>query len=408
MPDISNHKEAVFAVAAVLLAVAGVALAIVLAADDDPPRPAETSDARAERASFLARLIPPPADREQRGPRAGRGIDGLAGRLPVERKVAQLFLLGFEGQDLTSPIFTRLRALDLGGVVVDARNYVSADQLASLAGEARVIAADEGHIRPWVMAPQEGGEFNAFPDLPPASAAADLTSNAAAFSEATQAAKALFGLGVDGVLAPIADVAPPEGIALGARAYSDDPREVAAYAAAVVEAYRQGGVLTAAGHFPGLGSGTEDTRRGVSQVGSTLDALRARDLAPFRAAIRAGVPAILMSHGLYATDDFVIPGSLSRALMADLLRDELDFEGIAITDDLADPSVTALSSTPDAAVRAIAAGADLVYISGPATEQAAAYAAVLRAVRSGAIPRQRLDEALLRNLAIKRDYGLIE
>jgi beta-N-acetylhexosaminidase len=410
MPDIRRHKEAVLAAVAVLLAVAGVAVAIVLAGNDDPPPPpqAGATDTRENRASFLARLIPPPADPRPRGPRIARSITDLVKRMPVERKVAQLFMLGFEGQDLTAPIFERLRSLDLGGIVVGAQNYVSSDQLASLTGEARVIAQDEGHVQPWVMAPQEGGEFNVFADLPPANSAAETASNAEAFEEAQRAARTLGPLGINGVLAPVVDVAPPEGVALGARAFSGEPREVAAYGTAVVEGYRRFRVLTAASHFPGLGSGTGDTQLGVSQVGSTLAALRKNDLVPFRAVIRAGVPAILMSHGLYTTDDFVTPGSLSRELMTDLLRDQLGFEGIAITDDLADPPITALASISDAAVRAVDAGADLLYISGPAGEQQAAYVAVLRAVRGGEISQQRLDEALLRNLSIKRDYGLVK
>ena len=114
-----------------------------------------------------------------------------------------------------------------------------------------------------------------------------------------------------------------------------------------------------------------------------------------------------MSHGLYALDDFVVPGSLSKKVATGLLRGELRFRGIAITDDLSDPPITALGSVPDAAVQAVNAGADMVYISGPAGDQQAAYVAVLRAARRGEISRKRLDEALVRILAVKRDYGLI-
>ena len=86
------------------------------------------------------------------------------------------------------------------------------------------------------------------------------------------------------MLGPVIDVGPSDGVAVGARAFSDDPRDVADYARAVVETYRAQSLLTAPGHFPGLGSGTEDTRLGLSQVGSSLAELRARDLVPFRAA----------------------------------------------------------------------------------------------------------------------------
>jgi beta-N-acetylhexosaminidase len=401
LPDIASWGFTAAAVAATLLAIGIGALALGLGADEEGPADGPTA----------LRELPPTGTSgtaQRSGPPAARSeLEALVDRLSTERKVAQLFLLGFRGQDLTAPIFRRLRELDLGGIVIDAQNYTTADQLPALAGEAEVIARQEDHLPPWVVAPQEGGEFNAFADLPPASAAAETESAAQAFAEAKQAASALAGVGIEGVLAPVVDVAPPEGIALGGRAYSDDPREVAAYATAVVDAYRAQSVLTAAGHFPGLGLGTEDTRFGPSQVAADLDELRERDLVPFRAAIRAGVPAILMSNGLYESDDFVTPGSMSRALVDDLLRGELGFEGIAITDDLADPSVTALTSIPNAAVDAVRAGADLLYVSGPAAEQEAAYDAVLGAVRRGTISSARLEQAVLRNLAVKRDYGLL-
>lgn len=405
LPDMPRWKLVATVAGAVLLAVAGAGAAVLLGGGDESrPPPAAVSSGGTP---VPARSAPPARRRSPPRPAVARSVAALARRMPIERKVAALFLLGFRGQDFNAPIFQRLRELDLGGIVVDEPNYASPEQLAALAGEAYAIARQERHVRPWVVAPQEGGAANAFRDLPPATVAAELRSAAQAFREAGQAARTLASLGVNGVLAPVGDVAPPEGVALGARAYSDEPGEVAAYVSAVIDAYRAARVLTAVGHFPGLGSGSEDTRLGPSQIGSSLDDLRSRDLVPFRAAIGAGAPAILIGSGLYVTDDFVVPASLSRTLTTGLLRRELGFEGIAITDDLADPPITALTSIPNAAVRALKAGADLLYVSGPPVEQQAAYDAVLRAARRGDIGRARLDEALLRNLSVKRDYGLI-
>ncbi len=400
-------KFALAAVPAALLVAGIVALALGLGADEEPRSAGQATvrDAPAPRGSTDDAR----GDRKRKRPLTpGAEVAALARSMPLEQRVAQLFLLGFRGQDLTAPIFEQLRRRGLGGIAIDARNYMSSDQLASLAGEARVIAEQEGNVRPWVLAPQEGGDFNAFPDLPPATAAAELASANAAVEESRRAAAALGAAGLSGVLGPTIDVGPADGVAVGARAFSDDPRDVADYAEAVVDAYRGASLLTAPGHFPGLGSGTEDTRLGLSQVGSSLSELRASDLVPFRAAIRAGVPAITMSNGLYVTDDFVTPGSLSPALIGGLLRGDLGFRGIVITDDLADPGVTALTAMPKAAVDAIRAGADLLYVSGPPAEQEAAYAAVLAAARSGAIAPARLREALLRNLSVKRNYRLIE
>jgi beta-N-acetylhexosaminidase len=393
--------------AAVALA-AGVAGAIVGAGGSDDGG-ARRGGGDRERASFLARIVPPAAGpgRAAPGPAAPPRVERLARRLPVERKVAQLFLFGFEGSDLTADIFGRLRRLDLGGIVLAGPNFVDSTQLAQMAGEAVVIARDERHVPPWVLAIQEGGDLNSFPDLPPASAPADLTSVTEAGAQAADAARALRDLGVTGLLGPSVDVGLETGSALGARVYSDDPEDVARFAKAAVSAYRRGRLFISAGHFPGLGGADQSTEEGPASVGLGLDELRERDLLPFEAAIKAGVPAAVLSHALYAINDFTAPASLSRRVVTDLLRDELGFKGVAITDDLADPAITTSYSVPDAAIAALRAGADMLFISGPARDQEAAYAAVLRAVRSGEIPRPRFDEAVGRILIAKERYGLI-
>jgi beta-N-acetylhexosaminidase len=361
-----------------------------------------------ERVSFLARLIPAKGERSRpRGPRVPRSVADLAQRLPLERKVAQLFLVGFEGTDLNAEVYVRLRRLDLGGIVLDRHNYTGPQLLGQMAGEALVIARQEGHVPPWVMASQEGGEFNAFPDLPPRDAPADLPDADTAGREAAEAAAALKPLGVTGVLAPDVDVGDPDESPLGPEVYSDDPAEVSGYADAVVREYRKAGVLAAAAHFPGLGAASQPTDEGPATVGLQLGALRRRDLQPFRAAFEAGVPAVILSHALYPMDDFTVPGSLSHRVATDLLRGELRFRGVAITDDLADPAITGQRSVADAAVQAVRAGADMLWISGSASDQQAAYVAVLQAVRRGRLSRRRVDEALFRDLIAKRDYGLI-
>ena len=408
LPD-AVPRRAVVIGAVVLLAVA--ALAVSRGGDDDGPKVPEAGAQRTaeRRTSFLARLIPPPCESRKKAARGGvpRSVSDLIKRLPAERKAAQLFLFGFQGKDLNAAVFRQLRLLDLGGLVVDAGTYNDPQQLGSLAGEATVIAKQEKHVPPWVMGSQEGGAFNAFRDLPPANVASDLPSVAQAVSEAHEAGATLKPLGISGTLSPVLDVGLAEDPAVGPRAYSDEPAKVADYARGVIGAYRRKRLFAAGKHFPGLGSASQSTEDGPANVGQSLAELRKRDLVPFKAAIAAGVPGMVLSHGLYDLDDFVTPGSLSKKVATDLLKRELGFKGIAITDDLADPPITALGSVPDAAVEAVNAGADMLYISGPAGDQQAAYVAVLKAVRNGEISRRRLDEALLRILTVKRDYGLI-
>jgi beta-N-acetylhexosaminidase len=262
-------------------------------------------------------------------------------------------------------------------------------------------------VPPWVLTIQDGREFNELEGLPPALAGADLASAEDAAAQALETASTMRDLNITGLLGPVIDVGFESGSALGARVYSDDPAEVAAYAEVTVRAFREERLFGAVKHFPGLGTADQSTQVGPATVGLDLEQLRERDLRPFRAAIEAGAPAVLLSHALYPVSDFTRPGSLTRAIVTDLLRRELRFQGVAITDDLADPAVTSSYSVPDAAVEALKAGADLLFISGPAGDQQAAYAAVLAAARRGDIPRRRLNEAVLRALEAKEDYGLI-
>ena len=410
----SDLRPKIALAALVALAVAAAVAGIVVGAgrDDGPGDPAPVAgpgEPPRERVSFLARIVPPAGTRGERakGPAVPRSVVDLARRLPLERKVAQLFLYGFRGTDTSAEIFRRLRRLDLGGVVLAAPNYVDATQLATLAGETAAVARASRHVPPFVLAIQEGGDLNSFPDLPPALAPADLESTREARAEAAGTARALRDLGITGLLGPVVDVGLESGSALGARVYSDDAAEVASFASASVRAYRRERVFSAVSHFPGLGAADQSTEEGPASVGLDVAELRTRDLIPFEAAISAGVPGVILSHALYPMSDFTVPASLSREVATDLLRDDLGFEGVAITDDLADPAVTVLETVPSAAVKAVKAGADLLFLSGPAGDQQAAYVAVLRAVRNGRISRARLDEAVGRILVAKENYRLI-
>jgi beta-N-acetylhexosaminidase len=393
-----------------LILLAGLALASAVTGAVLGARESDETDGdpveRARGESFLARMVPPPAG-HQEAASLPPDVAGLVRRLPLERKVAQLFALGFEGMDSSADMVGRLRRLDAGAVVVAPHNYADPVQLEALTTALTETARSARHFPPFVLTSQEGGDLNALPGLPPAAPPADIASPAQAGAEALASGRALRGLGVTGVLGPVLDVGLESGSALGTRVYSDDPDEVAAYARRTVEAYRRASVFSSAAHMPGLGGADQATQDGPASVGLELDQLRERDLIPFEAAIAAGVPGVTLSHALYPFSDFTVPASLSPAVAGRLLRDELGFEGIALTDDLADPAITRLYTVPEAALEAVRAGADMLLISGPPRDQEAAYRAVLQAVRSGRISRARLDTAVGRILSVKRDYRLI-
>jgi len=384
-------------VAAAVVFVAGFAIAALLVASG----PSTAGESR--RDSFLARLVPAP---EQFGRRASPEATRAARGMSTRDKVDQLMLLGFEGTGAAGIAELADRG-EPGGVAVADENYVGKRQLDRLIERARARARRDDRVPPMFMVSQEGGELSALADLRPRFAPADTASVEEGAKEALASARQLRAIGFDGVLGPVLDVGPPEGGPLGVRVFSDDAREVARYARATVSAYVGERLLSAPLHFPGLGNAATSTDEGPAQVGQTIDALRRTDLLPFRVAFDAGAQAVVVGHGLYGTDDFAVPGSQSRFLLNDLLRQELGFEGLAITDDLAAGTITISQGSSEAAVASIAAGADMVRLSGPPEEQERTRAALVAAVRSGRISRARLDGAVMRVLEAKRAAGVL-
>lgn len=392
-------RRAQLAVAGLAVMAAGAAVALAVAGGEaEGERPAAGTNASAE-----ARSEARPASEERQD-----AIEDLIAEMPVEQKAAQLMLVGLEGTDSDDPALDALEGRGYAGVVIEARNYKSAGQVQGLVEKAVERAENGGHPAPWLMAPQEGGEFNAFADLPPEEAPADVRTPREAADVAREAAEALLDLDLNGILAPVLDVGPVGGGTVGRRAYSDLAERVTAYATATVTAYEEAGIFSAAKHFPGLGAASQPTEEGPANVGLTLDQLAERDLPPFRAAIEAGVPGIVVGHGLYGVEDFVTPASLSPTIVTELLREDLGFDGLAISDDITEPAITATLPVGRAAVDSVRAGIDLVYVSQEQDEQRAVYDALVVAVREGLLPSERVEEALTRNLEAKRRAGLLD
>lgn len=334
-------------------------------------------------------------------------VRSVVGGLSTEEKVDQVLALGFEGTGPSAGIFATLERQPPGAVFVGSANWIDAGQGAALI--ARIRAGEARGIPPLIIAAQEGGPLRSLPDLPPATAQAEIGASGSpelARGWAQEAGLALSDVGFDLNLAPIADVA-PVGTPVADRAFGDDPEIAAQMTAAAVQGCIEGGIACAPAHFPGMGAASADTDIGPATVGVDAATLLSRDLLPFEAAFDAGAPAVVVGHAFYAAHDPVTPASQSRRILDELLRRRLRFAGVAITDDLEAGAVRALTSVGEAAVASLAAGADLLLIEEPGVGQQRARELLLEAVRSGEIPEERLDEAAGRVLELKRELALL-
>ncbi len=326
--------------------------------------------------------------------------------LSLDRAVAQLFLIGFAGTDARSPLLASLHAHDWGGVVLDASNFVDAHQVSALTGLMERSVAQARHTPPFIVARQAGGSQSTFADLPPEPQFQQGNGGrgAVAQAQAIATARALSRLGVNMNLAPDADLAYEGGVGAD-RAFSTDPAVVVAMTSAALRGYRMTRVISVPGPFPGEGAAAQDPAYGAASVGLSLAQLRARDLQPF-AAVVGQAPAMQLSDALFTALDPVTPATLSAPAIA-LLRHGLGYRGVIISGDLQAASAAVGGQVGQDAVDALRAGADMLYISGDAAAQDAAFRAVLAAVHSGQLSQRQIAQSVARELALKRVYRLV-
>jgi beta-N-acetylhexosaminidase len=211
----------------------------------------------------------------------------------------------------------------------------------------------------------------------------------------------LRALGYTVVFAPVADVTSgPDDPTIGARSPGSDPGLVARVAAAQAAGFAAAGVVPVAKHFPGHGSVSSDTHVGTAVQHADLPTLRERDLVPFRQLVTAGLPAVMTAHIVVEALDPAAPATLSPSVLTGLLRDELGFEGLVVTDALNMAAVSEGRGPGEAAVAAVRAGADVLLMP---PDPGAAVSALVAAVEAGELDRERLEESAARVVATLRD-----
>ena len=329
------------------------------------------------------------------------------GRLGVRDAVGQMFLVGMDGTEPNYYIEKMVRERNISGVLLLGHNMESEEQTKELTDSLQRLSIETEPATPlFVAVDHEGGEVQGAPWVSPQPSAAEIGGRADP-EEARGISERIGGElrrgGVNTNLAPVVDTG--SGAAIGSRSYGDDPTLVTPVGAAAVGGFEEAGVVSAAKHFPNHGPALEDSHVARPVVDHDIETVLRSDLAPFRAAVEAGVPMVMMGHLVYPAVDPERPASLSPAAVG-LLRDELGFDGVIVTDDLIMEGARRGGTTAETALRAVEAGVDLLIISGPPEEQAAAYDAIVAAVESGEIPRERIDASVERIERVKDRYQL--
>ncbi|MFF2271399.1 glycoside hydrolase family 3 protein [Agromyces sp. NPDC058136] len=328
--------------------------------------------------------------------------ENTTGAASLHRDILTTLLPGFDGPVAPEWVLRRLRD-GLGGVCLFGENIVDPEQLRALneslraANRDAVIAIDE-----------EGGDvtrlfYDRGAPFPGNAVLGRIDELELTRRVAAEVGRALVATGCTVTFGPDVDVnANPDNPVIGVRSFGDDPELVARHSAAWVEGLQQTGIAASAKHFPGHGDTATDSHLALPVVDVPIETLRERELVPFRAAIAAGTRTIMTSHILIPQLDAEDPATLSPHILHSLLRGELGFEGVIVTDALDMKGASGVHGIPQAAVRALAAGCDLLCIGSKNTDAQLddIVAAIAEAIESGLLPAERVREAAARVRAL--------
>jgi beta-N-acetylhexosaminidase len=346
-------------------------------------------------------------------------VDKILKGMSVEEKVGQIMVGFFRGATLSPEQQQRIRDLHLGGVVLytESGNIESTGQVADLITSIQNTARNAGEIPLFVSIDQEGGTIcrltqgvTVFPGNMAlgAGGSSELSARSAAVM-----ARELRALGITMNYAPVVDVnSNPVNPVIGVRSFGSSPEDVARLGTAQIAPYREAGVICVAKHFPGHGDTDMDSHIGLPIVRHDRARLDAVELYPFRAMVREGVPAVMTAHvEVPALDPSGLPATLSAPILG-VLRDEMKFSGLIITDSMGMGAIVQGWGLEEAAILSFLAGSDILLFGADKGhepgEQDGIHRALVEAVQSGRIPMERLDKAVRKILTVKKSYGILD
>ena len=316
-------------------------------------------------------------------------------------KLGQMVMIGIQGTKVDDDSLYMLNQYHMGGVILFDRNMDSPEQVKQLTSDLQAQSNEKVPL--FIGIDEEGGDVVRMAEklTPPPSqkeigATGDIEQ---AKTWAIKTAKSLKDMGINVNFAPVADVGSND-----KRSYSTDTNTVIDFVRAATKGYQQENIIYSLKHFPGIGKGKVDSHVDSSNIDVVKEVLMTEDILPFKTIIDENEPNdyfILVSHLKYPALDEEYPASLSSKIMTDLLRNELGYKGIIITDDMEMGAVANHNDFRSIGVKSIKAGADIVLVCHEYEHQQEVYLGLLDAVNSGEISQERIDGSVKRIIKVK-------
>lgn len=328
--------------------------------------------------------------------------------MSLEEKIGQLFIVGFEGEEINDEIVDLVKNQKVGGLIYFSRNIVDSNQIINLNNEIKAIEKD---IPLFISVDEEGGVVSRVPEefvkLPSSGYIGQFNDENLSYNVGKIIAKELNSLGFNMDFAPVLDIdSNPNNTVIGERAFGNNSEIVSRLGIKTMEGIKGGKIIPVVKHFPGHGDTDVDSHYGLPIVKKTLEELENLEFIPFKNAIDNGADVVMISSIILESIDNEYPATMSKKVTTDILRDSLGFDGVIATDDMTMGAIVDNYNLADAVIMSINAGSDLVLVCHGYDDIINSIVAVKDAVNSKIISEEKIDESVYRILKLKDKYNV--
>lgn len=336
----------------------------------------------------------------------------ILSEMTLKQKIGQMFVTGFTGTSCPDELMNAISEYNLGNIIYMGYNVSNSETISDMSETIQNHMVNNNMVKAFISTDQEGGRVARL-----TTGATHFISNMAvgatgnynnSYKVGLVMGKELLSYGINTDFAPVLDVNNNYlNPVIGVRSYSDNPINVALYGTNMIKGLKEANVLATSKHFPGHGNTSVDSHYGLPMISSSYEELLQMELAPFISAINAGIDSIMTTHIIFDSIDSIYPATLSQKILKGILRDELGFEGLIVTDSMEMNAISKyFGSYEETSIMAVLAGADILTYTG-LNNAIQAYQGLYNAVSNGTIKVERIDESVRRILLKKIENGLL-